>query len=171
MDIDRVFAIVLRTVLVLAGLVFLVQVGMLIWLPGRVYEAAATFALYPAAPTGAQEGLQAVWTIVPPGAAVGLELVQGEPHVYRLSYRSSDPAQAAKQANDVAAVVQANAVRTGMGRFEIVHPAAVPTAWTSPRHRQLRSDLFLLVLAGLPIVVGLRMTRRRPALALNTRPT
>ena len=168
---DKLFAVVGGGVLVLVGLVILAHVCVIVWLPGRLYEAVATVALYPNAPGDAQDGLLAVWDIVPPVAPVGLELIQGQPHIYRLSSRCPDPAQAAKDANTAAAAMQANAEHAHAGRFQILHPADVPVEWTSPRNRQFWKSAPLLMLGLFPVCLGLRMFFRRRTAPLDALPT
>ncbi len=158
---DRIFALVGGGVLVVAGLLILARVGTAILSPAPVYEATATFALSLAdgAPDG--DGLQTAWRLLPANAAVGMEPDGSDPRVYRLSFRSPDRAQVVAQTNAIVNGMQEGAKRPGMGIFQVVHPADHIVEQVRSRAHQVVGNTVLLLLALLPIGLGLWMAFRR----------
>ncbi len=144
----------------MAGLLFLTRVGTAIHSPARIYEAMAIFQLSQADGTPTNDGLQTAWRLLPANAAVGLEPDGSDPRVYRLSFRSPDPAQAVAQTNALTAMMQESAKRPSAGRFLLVHPADHAVEQSSSRTHQLTGNVVLLLLALAPIYFGVRLASR-----------
>ncbi len=164
---DRIFALAGGGVLVVAGLLILGRVSTVIRSPARVYEATAIFQLSMADGAPTNDGLQTAWRLLPADAAVGLEPDGSDPRVYRLSFRSPDPAQAVAQTNALAAGMQESAKRPGAGNFLIIHPADHATEKTGSRTHQLAGNVILLLLALAPICFGIRLALRHPSTPLE----
>ena len=160
MTADRIFALVGGGVLIAAGLLFLTRVCTAIHSPAQVYEATAVFQLSQEDGAPAQDGLQTAWRLLPADAPVGLEPDGSDPRLFRLSFRSSDPAQAVAQTNALTASMQESAKHPGAGRFVVIHPADHAVEQTASRAHQLTGDVILLLLALLPVYFGIRLALR-----------
>ena len=169
---DRIFALVGGAVLMLAGLLILARVCTAIRAPTHLYEATAIFQLSLAdgAPDG--DGAQAAWRLLPADAAVGLEPDSRDPHAYRLSFRSPDPARIVAQTNSIVAGMQESAKRPGMGHFQVIHPADHAVERPGSRSHQLPGSVLLLLLALAPVYFGARLAfRHRAVTHANAAPT
>ena len=100
----------------------------LVWGYGRIaptnYTATAVFNFYPGHPINAEQGLLATWQLLPQDEGVSLEMVEGEPHLYKLSAVQPHPESAAIIVNAYLDQAEAKSHRSGgLATFRVINRA------------------------------------------------